>query len=65
MYWAGGCPSRVHRGNKTYPGAKRFMQPIVPKPPIDWREIISNIVGGTLFFGSVGLLIYVLLLVGG
>lgn len=62
MYWAGNCPVRVHRGSKPYPGAKRFMQPVLAKPPIDWREVISNIFGGTLFFGTLGLLIYVLLL---
>lgn len=62
MYWAGGCPGRVHRGNKPYPGAKRFMQPSMPKPPIDWYEIIGNIIGGTLFFGTLGMLVYILLL---
>lgn len=62
MYMVGGGRSRVHRGNKPYPGATRFMTPSMPKPPIDWWGTISNIAGGVLFFGSVGLLIYVLLL---
>ena len=38
------------------------MQPSMPKPPIGWYEIIGNIIGGTLFFGTLGMLIYVLLL---
>lgn len=62
MYMVGGGNGRVHRSDKPYPGATRFMAPSMPKPPIDWWGIISNITGGLLYFGSVALLCYVLLI---
>jgi hypothetical protein len=61
MYWAGGCPGRVHRGNKPYPGAKRFMQPKMEPMPRDWHGIISNTIGSLLLFSLVGFLVYILL----
>lgn len=47
MYMVGGGSTRVHRGNRTYPGARRFLQP--PKPPIDWRRVVGNVFIGLCF----------------
>ena len=60
MYMVGGGSSRVHRGNKPYPGAKRFMVP--PKPPVNWRQVASDIVGATLIFALLLFLAYILVL---
>lgn len=60
MYWAGGCPGRVGRGIRCYPGARRFMQP--PKAPINWKQIASDFVGGMLFFFALIVIILTLIL---
>ena len=51
MYMVGGSPGRVHRGNKPYPGAKRFMQPSKVKRPFDWR-LAGEMVMAVLYFGG-------------
>lgn len=55
MYWAGGCPGRVQRPNKPYPGATRFFTPkqlhvVTLKPPIDWGDIVTKVVMGAGYF---------------
>lgn len=41
MYWAGGCPARVQRGGRRYPGETRWMMPspVKVKRPINWRYV--------------------------
>lgn len=60
MYWAGGCPGRVNRGTRSYPGARRFLQP--PQPPVNWRQITSDMVGAILYFSGVLVIILTLIL---
>lgn len=65
MYWAGGCPGRVQRSHKPYPGATRFYTPkqlnVVPyKPPIDWWDIITKVVMGAGYFAVLIVLCVVL-----
>lgn len=60
MYWAGGCPSRISRSSKPYPGARRFME--VPAPPINWKRVASNIIGASIFFALLGFVIWLMLL---
>lgn len=65
MYWAGGCPGRVHRGNKPYPGAKRFMEPKMEPMPRDWYGIVVNILGGgALLIGVLCMCTVLLALIG-
>lgn len=54
MYWAGGCPHRVHRSGKPYPGAKRFMEPKMEPMPRDLYGIAVNVLCAVAAF--VGLL---------
>lgn len=60
MYMVGGGSSRVHRGNRPYPGARRFLQP--PKPPINWRRIIGHTVLGLTYGALLALLTFVMAL---
>ena len=38
MYWAGGCPGRIQRGGRRYPGETRWMMPSPKKVkrPFNW-----------------------------
>lgn len=69
MYWAGGCPSRVSRSGKPYPGAVRFMEPkklhvAIPKYLIDWRYVVSCAAAGAGFLiGTIGLCVMLMLLI--
>lgn len=62
MYMVGGGSDRVHRGNKPYYGATRFMTPTKVKTPINWREVITNIIYGVIFFFALSILMLTLIL---
>lgn len=70
MYWAGGCPGRVQRSNKPYPGATRFFEPkplnvSIPLPDIDWVTIFYYILTGSAYFvGVIALCVLIAVLAG-
>lgn len=60
MYMVGGSGGRVHRSGKPYPGATRFLQP--ERPRINWRQMISDVVGGLIFGFGLLYLVFILAL---
>lgn len=66
MHWAGGCPSRVHRGSKVYPGQRRFMEPVPvvlqDKPRRNWKGMVLNVFAALgAFYGLIMICIVLML----
>lgn len=63
MYMVGGSGnSRVSRNsNKPNPSLRRWMQPSPPPVRIDW-ELVSDIIGGVLYFVLLFALLWLIML---